>query len=255
MSPSIAPVPSAYVREYSAGEIIRTAVDIYRAHFRPLFVLALLPLLLSCALKLAFLRIDSPASVMIAFVLDCAAGFVISAVMTVSVSDICVGNRPDIGRSYNQLFSLFGKSLVTLILSACVIAIGFLLLIVPGIIFGAWYLYGAAIVMLERLGGTDALRRSKELGKGKYLRNIGITFFFSIAMLIPAFVIGALTGLVMGLASASRRQVYLATTIEGALVTAFFEAPLLISIVLMYYDLRVRKEGFDIRRLIEDLRY
>ena len=55
-----------------------------------------------------------------------------------------------------------------------VVAFGFLLLIVPGIIFLAWYSLIAPVIEIERLGVRAAFRRSRELVRPHLWRVIGI---------------------------------------------------------------------------------
>jgi len=53
------------------------------------------------------------------------------------------------------------------ILTALIVLLGFILLIVPGIIFAVWYSLAVFIYIAEGIKGRDALRKSKEYVKGK----------------------------------------------------------------------------------------
>ena len=172
---------------------------------------------------------------------------------TVAVSDIILGNRPTVRRSFRCLLSKrVGSLLITYLLVFLIIYVGFLMLIVPGILFSIWYMLTLQVALLERLSGWKAMDRSKELGKEFYLRNLGVLFLTYIIIFSFAFFVGI--------------ALYTAFPDSGLTpVTRFFEAffiqtlgpiltPLaLIAPVLIYYDMRARKEAYDIRALTEDL--
>jgi len=85
----------------------------------------------------------------------------------------------------------FGAVLWTTILTGVVIFVGFLLLIIPGIIFSIWYLFAVMISVVEGKSGGDALRRSKELVRGR-----GWTVFMRI---VVAYLFVLLISLALGM--------------------------------------------------------
>jgi hypothetical protein len=50
---------------------------------------------------------------------------------------------------------------------------GFILLIIPGIILAVWFSQAAFIYALENIGGTDALRKSREYIRGRWWKVLG----------------------------------------------------------------------------------
>lgn len=54
------------------------------------------------------------------------------------------------------------------LLTILIVAGGFMLLIVPGIIFSVWFSFGIYILVAEDIKGWAALKKSKELVKGKW---------------------------------------------------------------------------------------
>lgn len=91
--------------------------------------------------------------------------------ITISVSDICLGNAPSLARSYKKVFGLFDL-------------IGLVLLIVPGIIAILWFIFTPCVVVLEGLGGLTALKRSKAIGQGYNWRNLGIVVLLLVIWIV-----------------------------------------------------------------------
>src|SRR3989344_665709 len=78
------------------------------------------------------------------------------------------------------------------IIAGLIMGIGFVLLIVPGIIFSAWYGFIGLVVVIENIRYLKALKRSKDYVKGHtlevVLRWIFIMFILFL-LLIPTFIL------------------------------------------------------------------
>ncbi len=167
-----------------------------------------------------------------------------------ALSNICLGNKPSLIQSYRRVLgSMVGKLLLTNILQVLIIAIGLVLLIVPGIIFTLWLIFVPAVVVLEGTWGFNALKRSKALSKGYCLRIFGI----GVVLFIFFFVIGGVIGAVFGLVFphlVEEWQFRLLLTVIQTLV----QPTGIIAVIILYYDLRARKEAYDNTALAEDLK-
>lgn len=78
-----------------------------------------------------------------------------------------------------------GKLLMANFLSGLLIALGLILLIVPGIIFVFWFYFTAQVVIYEDLSGKAALSRSKALVKGHFwwlVKNLAV--YFGVSLLV-----------------------------------------------------------------------
>lgn len=102
---------------------------------------------------------------------------------------------------YRRSFSLFLPFIWVQILSGIIVFIGFLLLIIPGLIWAVWYCFAAMVVVLEGKRGMNALRQSKQYAKGNWwkiaLRSIGLAFLAGIASVLLAMVLGPIVNLVI----------------------------------------------------------
>ena len=106
------------------------------------------------------------------------------------------------------------------------------------------------VVLEDGRNATAAIGRSWFLTKGYRLRVTGLLFVCLILILIPYA--GLLTG---GAALASNTGTPLTIWIAAvALAARLLLTPLLYCLItLLYYDLRVRKEGFDLEMLAASL--
>lgn len=143
--------------------------------------------------------------------------------------------------SYRRASRRLIKLVLTNILAYLVIAIGFVLLVVPGVIFALWFVPVTAVVMLEGVGGTAALGRSRELMRG----NLGKGFVLMLLVTVLGFMFGMAMGGITALPWPHDALGAFVQTVAQALILPVQLAPL----VLLYYDLRIRKEGFDIEQL------
>ena len=137
-----------------------------------------------------------------------------------------------------------------------------------------WGLYSLP-VMLEGTTARNALRRSTELVKGTWWRVFGIMLAISLISFMIYFILEASSGFLlswMGLTEAEEptglldtlRQLFVPTPSEigwfsytirrlVSLIIATFTMPIsIIGSTLLYFDLRIRKEAFDIEMQVTD---
>jgi len=149
-----------------------------------------------------------------------------------------------IAAARKHLGALAGAS----ILIAIGVGIGFLLLIIPGLILLVSWALAVPAIVVEDLGATEGIGRSWKLVSGRRWSILGVF----IVLYIILFVVAALVGLVLNgllFSGLSDRSGVLATGLINT-ATQIFTAPLLaIGITVVYFDERVRKEGFDLELL------
>ena len=130
---------------------------------------------------------------------------------------------------------------------------GTLLFILPGIwLYIAWA-FALPVLLVEGARGRSALGRSFELVKGRWWRTFGVLVVgFILASIISALVQGVfLIGILFGDDNDAVVLVLSAIAgIVGLAITTPFQAALL---TVVYFDLRVRKEGFDLELLAQGI--
>ena len=89
-----------------------------------------------------------------------------TGVVTAAVGEQRTGGRASLGRLARELPYL--RLFVVDLLYALGVAVGLLLLVVPGVIFFTRYSLAAPLVELEQLGVRGAFRRSSELVEGSF---------------------------------------------------------------------------------------
>ncbi|MFA4873572.1 MAG: hypothetical protein WC659_06645 [Patescibacteria group bacterium] len=79
-----------------------------------------------------------------------------------------LGGKGDLKTALGKAWGLwFNVLLIALVVGLIQIG-GFILLIVPGLIFSIWFAFAIYYVILEKMGIKESLKKSKELTKGKF---------------------------------------------------------------------------------------
>jgi len=167
-----------------------------------------------------------------------------------------IDRRASVGEAMGVAMRRFGSLLGTSLLAIIVIVLGLILFIVPGIFFAIWFAFIAQVVIMEGLGGTAAMSRSKELSTGYAGRIFGIYVLLSLIQMVVALVLLVLLALVLPFAELVRTDAglvirtnvtnYIIDMVILALVAPLFSAFQQVCTTLLYFDLRIRKEGFDL---------
>jgi hypothetical protein len=153
-----------------------------------------------------------------------------------------IGREVDVKASYEYAFSRLWGLIGLAILIALVVGVGFILLVIPGIIFLVFLAVAVPAFIIERLGVTESMSRSWKLVSGSWWHVLGVIV-----------VAGIIAGVINGILTAIGGHTFLGSWIMSAiaqLITAPFVA--LVGIVL-YVDLRTRHEGLDANALASDL--
>jgi Uncharacterised protein family (UPF0259) len=160
----------------------------------------------------------------------------ITAICIHALRAVAAGGRPSAGQSFVAGFEAFTPLFFAILLAAVGIALGLLLLVVPGIYLFVRLFFVPQAVVLEEAHGLDALRRSSAVVQGFWWRTFGLVIMVNLAAALPALVLAAPF---TALASSSDRAVWsMVGTICAESVTAPFVA---LFSTLLYYDLRARR--------------
>ena len=134
-------------------------------------------------------------------------------------------------------------------------ALGVLLLLLPAVGFAIFVYVRTSLappaIVLEGLSGTRGLARSWNLVRGFGWRMLGIRLLLGLITGIIGGVVGVLIALPsVGLDANSR---FLLQQVGTAVAAVFVSPVTYIGVTLLYYDARIRKEGFDIEMLARSL--
>ncbi|MEO7962749.1 MAG: hypothetical protein ABIT38_02435, partial [Gemmatimonadaceae bacterium] len=147
-------------------------------------------------------------------------------------------------RSTPFMGRLIGASL----LISFVISFGLILLIIPGIIIGCGLLLTTPAIVLENIPrATDAMGRSWALSRGFRRKIFGAIFVSLVLLILPGIALGILLG--SGAADDATTPVALIAMIVQAILQILIYPFFYVVTTVLYYDLRVRKEGLDLEML------
>jgi fumarate reductase subunit D len=148
------------------------------------------------------------------------------------------GERPTPGWSIARGMERWAAVLGVILLTACVVVVGFIFLIVPGIYLGVALYFGTQAVVAEDCSPVDALRRSRDLVRDQWWRVFGIGIVFSVMIGVLTALITA--GLDIGADAVDSQALALLGSMIGDVLTIAFTA---LAATLVFFDLRVRQEG------------
>ena len=176
----------------------------------------------------------------------------IDAVMVVAVSDRYLGREVDVQAAFRSTFARLGAVLYAAITKSLAVGIGLLLLIVPGIIMFARYFAVPATVVLEGRSGRDGVQRSATLSdglKGHILKTLLLVWGIYFVLSLAAGMIGGAAAV----ATRSDTMLVVFTQVVNAIFRIFVYPLIAIVQTLLYYDARIRKEGYDLELMAQDL--
>jgi hypothetical protein len=163
-----------------------------------------------------------------------------SGVTTVMASDLYFGRPLDLARAFRVVGARWLTLILTMLGMGALIVIGFMFLFAPGVYAFARFFAVKQAILLENSGVAEAFGRSSTLTvrlKWHVLGTMGLVFLLNLAIALGA-------GMVTNLIPSQVIQL-LASTAVSVIVY-----PLVgITETLLYYDIRIRREGFDIEYL------
>ena len=249
------------LRPLTVGEILDTSFSLYRRHFSALATVALvctgIPLVLRMFLEASggfLVNLTLGALYALSLVV---LNLVATAATVFVVSESYLGRPLSAWEALRRATPYMGRILVCSLLMAIAVGLGFMLLLIPGVILAVGLALAIPAVVLEpRTSASGALSRSWELTRGARWRIFGLGIVLLVLLYVPLV---AITGLFAFLLPQSAGMfnggsVGMVTVIAiGGLVQMFIYPLFYCVLTVTYYDLRVRKEGFDLELLASTL--
>ena len=166
-----------------------------------------------------------------------------------AIAQAYLGDTPDWRASLSYAWHRTPSVLLISLLYGLGVLGGTLLLIVPGVwLYLAWA-FAVPVLLVEGLRGRKALGRSFALVQGRWWRTFGVIVVgFILASVVSAMMQGVF---LLGILFDPDNDVVvvvlnaIATTLALAIATPFQAA----LVTVVYFDLRIRKEGFDLELL------
>ena len=180
---------------------------------------------------------------------------IVTAAGAFVISQHLLGRPISVGEAYarvlSSLFPLLGVLIIfilgSLVFSTIAAGIG-LMVFIPGIIVYVWFCLAAPVVIIEREGGFGALRRSRVLVKGFFDRAFLLVVWLTLAEAFVVILVLSLPFLVGSFPGFPSLLSFLSICLSLPI-----NALRIISTTMLYYDLRIRKEGYDLQVLTQEL--
>jgi hypothetical protein len=233
------------IRAMAFAEVLDTGFRLLRDHFGLLIGISAalyVPAAVFQAVMQSLAKSGSPGVLLAAGALGglviVAVSPIVSVAITFALGEVYLGREVTIGEAFRKGLGILAPVLGTSLLAGLATAGAALLLIVPGIYVGLGFVLLSQVMVLEGQFGGAALRRSFALMKGERLRALGIFLVLSILSAVLSFGVQLALGLVPVVGPIGSGLV---SALSGAFAAAVFMA--------LYFDIRCRREAFDLEQL------
>ncbi len=257
------------LRPLSTSELLDRTFHLYRNNFLVFVGIMAIPQLVVLALQLgtATLILEGSlaglgaAALLVGMAIGLASYLAVEishAATIMAVSNLHLDRPASIGSAFSSARSSMLRVIGISIAIAIAVGIALIFLIVPGIYLALAWSLAIPVTVLEGGGLNTSVTRSKALTKGSRWRILLIYLL----IIVLSFVVSAVLqfGLLLSirLFGVHDRTTILAITHAMQSMGSFLSASLVgplgtIALTLIYYDLRVRKEGFDLQLMMATL--
>jgi hypothetical protein len=167
--------------------------------------------------------------------------------LVVNISSSYLGESIGAGESYARAFKKLWRLLIAQGWSTLLVLFGLLLCVIPGLVLAMQLLVVPQVVLLEDMKAWPAIGRSRAL-MSDYLGK-------ALLLSLVVWLLGIVAGEAISLAV---HAVPWPLPIVGDFLSYFLLQTLMLpfsiaTLVLLYYDLRIRKEAFDLQRLASSM--
>jgi hypothetical protein len=267
---------AADLRPMTLGEVLDRTFTLYREHFLMFVGITALPYLLLLLFNFSTLlfsvgvghqrspNLVSPGMIG-GFIAGAFGGLflfllaigVAHAATVAAVSDLYLGRETNVRTAYAHAKSGFVAVIVVLVLTFLAVGVGALFLLIPGIYLACRLALSVPAAIVEQDSAVASMERSMELTKGF----AGQVFLLLLLVGVIEMVVGGIlqmpAAIFTMMAVVAKHQPSVGVTVY-TYISQFLSQVLVgpigtISASLMYYNLRVRKEGFDIQHLMNSL--
>jgi hypothetical protein len=215
--------------------VLSEAWTLYKRHARHLLTLAFAVYIVASLIEAVLTGLLGLVGAVLASIVSLVAAFLLQAALVKAVDDVRDG-RADLSLTdtLNAARPHIGRVAGASILAAIAIAIGFILLIAPGLYLLTIWCLIVPVIVLEGLGIGAAFGRSHELVRGHGWNVLGVI----VLVILLLLGVGIVLGLILA-ALPNGVQQFLSGIISGTLTAPYISLVLTLS----YFRLRQAKEG------------
>jgi uncharacterized membrane protein len=236
-------------REFRIGPIFSRAWHIYAANF---IVLTLVAIVISLPNLLSG-EGQTPAVIarnVVVFIFWMIVNTVGLAVILYAAFQAMRGRPVQITDAIRRGLSRFWSIVGLAILQWLGISIGFLLLVIPGIMLFIRWSAALPACVVEGLGPLASMKRSAELTKGNRWKIFGMyVLVWLVGIVLIAIIGGIIFGLIGAASVAGLSRGFGVGSVISLVLSAVLTAYINVLLVMVYHDLRVAKEGVDTEQI------
>lgn len=260
------------IEPMSTADIIDSAISMYRHNFLPFFLItaiAYAPAVLAQILTSAMMANmetmpeegADPLAVMAAFGLVVGAAWLVYAVaipiaqgaLIWAVSRRYLDQSITVAHAYQVVWRRVWQILVVIIITGIATMVGTLACIIPGLILWVMFSFAVPEVVLNDRTAFEAIQESWNLARYDFWKVATTLVLLALLVSVATY---ALTGPVMlGLsAAATEASQFLLQALSqtiSVVVQAVLQPVAIVGMILLYYDLRIRRDGLDLQLLAE----
>ena len=233
-------------RPRSATEIVDASVKIYRDNLAPLVTISLVLLVPAYLIGTLLGTFGS----FLSSILQALVGPIVVAMIVGAVDDALHGRPVDTSTALDRVRGRAGLLIGIAFVQGLLTVLGLVLLVVPALFVVVWTFAAPMTVVVENVRevGT-AFSRARALARGHFGHVLGTLLLSYIAVIFVAFAFSFVLGLVGGLLHVPNQVLRL---LGSATFAALFPV-VAVSSALLYFDLRVRNDAYDVESLVAEL--
>jgi Membrane domain of glycerophosphoryl diester phosphodiesterase len=214
--------------------VIGEAWETFKAHWRHLVPIALVVYVAVALISLVLVLLLTWFGAILSFIISLIALFWVQGALVRAVEDIRDGRADmSLGETYERVRPQLPAIIVGGLLAGLGIALGLVLLIVPGLILLTWWIVIIPVIVLEERSAGEAFSRSRELVRGHAWSVFGVIVLTILLVIAFNIVLGILL-----LPVSDWIQSFVSNIVIGTVVTPF----VVVTWTTLYYRLRAAKE-------------
>lgn len=251
------------LRPTTTGELLDQTFTLYRRNFRlflaitsgPYAALLICQIALRIPAEISSRTILSPISArgFSLFIGEIIVGCIAHGAITNAVSSLTLEKPVTVTSAFAAIQSQIGTLIIISITLSVGFYLGIFLLLFPAILIVASYSLTTSACVIERLGVLASMKRSRLLSKGSKARILFVYGVFFALFISAAIATNEVATLLFGSYRSTTPAAVafrtLANWAQGLLLSPFLST----AMTLVYYDQRVRKEGFDLQHMLVEL--
>jgi hypothetical protein len=209
------------------GNVVRRTFQIYSDQVSVLIPAASVVFVISGILTVLLIA-ASPALALLALVIAVIAETLFTGMVVELVADVQDGRRDaTAGQLLRAASPVLGQLVLVGLVAGIGIVIGFVLIIIPGLILLTIWSVAAPVVVLERPGGLRALSRSRELVRGNGWNVFGV-------ILVMVILVAVVTGIIEAIADSGGTGIGLVVRVILGILTAPISS---LASAVLYFEL------------------